>query len=177
MCSILKQHHVNNWHFVWFGPSPCFWGQHHCCKYESQVCDNSSDIMSTLTTNKTHYIITGLCVECNAVILPSHYSYKVQKLVIWGQSGWDRNTIYSPVTRYHQIDFWAVISRYQSYVMLLKYFCRLLFYFSGAIKKKRSKAVLNRFKSYIVCSSTWGQQECTIVFTAWRKLDVLSRSF
>ena len=78
-------------HFVWFGAPYSFWVQHHCHKYKSEVCSNLSDLMY-VTTNKTHYIIALLYVEklyvevnvsCNAVILPSHWSY-MQKQVMEG---------------------------------------------------------------------------------------------
>ena len=52
-----------NWHFVQFDPSTVYRVQDNCHKSQSQVCNSLSDVMQVLTTKKTHYVTTMLCVE------------------------------------------------------------------------------------------------------------------
>ena len=83
----IKASLCRNWNCVRFGAPHSLRVWHHCRKHKPQICRNLSDVMAVLTTNKTHHLITILCVEnlyvegnmCNAVIWPSHWSHIAQK--------------------------------------------------------------------------------------------------
>ena len=89
------------------------WVQQHCHKYKSQVCNNLSDVMSVLTTNKTHHIKTRLCVaslclEVNVCVtlwsyLLTQVSECVQKQVIETQHTQIQETVTS--TWFRRCDF------------------------------------------------------------------------
>lgn len=61
--SLLKVALCRNWYFVRSGTLCSSWVQHHGRKYKCQVCKNWSDVRLMLTTNKSHYEITMLCLE------------------------------------------------------------------------------------------------------------------
>ena len=72
--------------------------QNHCRNNKSQVCNNLSDAVQVLTTNKTHNIITKLLHVWNAVVSVKLHSAE---------------TSYSSChkTLYHQHDSQAVVLR------------------------------------------------------------------
>ena len=88
-----------NWRFVLFGLPHSLWWQHNCHQYKSQVLNNLSGANYKQNSLRHDSVKNWSTHLCNAVILPSHWSYIVQKQVIEGRSSWDRDTI-RPVTRH-----------------------------------------------------------------------------
>ena len=51
---ILKKHYEEIGNLSNFGAQHSCWVENHYHKYKDQVCNNLSDVVNVLTTNKTH---------------------------------------------------------------------------------------------------------------------------